>query len=87
MILGAHISFASSETRNANIYRASSNWSGKRKALAGRRLTLVLFEFYLTVRKALTNSIQLSGGPADVSGFARSYRDAVPFGREELTTW
>jgi len=58
---------------------------GKSLADDGRvRLTLVLFEFYLTVRKALTNSIPLSGGAADVSGFACSYRDAaIPFGREE----
>lgn len=48
-------------------------------------MTLVLFEFYLTARKALTNSIPLSGGAADVSGFARSFarsfRDAVLFGQ------
>lgn len=51
------------------------NWSGKSKAASGLpRLTLVLFEFYLTSRQALTNSIPLSGDASDVSGFARSFR-------------
>lgn len=51
------------------------NWSGKSKAAGGSlRLTLVLFEFYLTSRQALTNSIPLSEDASDVSGFARSFR-------------
>lgn len=48
-------------------------------------LTLVPFEFYLTAREALTNSIPLSGGAADASGFVR----LALFGRRggRPTTW
>lgn len=54
------------------------------------QLTLVLFEFYLTARRALTNSIPLSGGAADVSGFVRSgfaRRRSIRQGETDDATW
>lgn len=73
-ISATRFSFRKFETRRC-LTSSGLNWSGKSKAAGGSlRLTLVLFEFYLTSRQALTNSIPLSGGASDVSSFARSFR-------------